>query len=140
MAAGPVSKSAKTANEPVRPIEQIVIPVQGTDREFLAQSWAVELAAALELPVHAVHVDTEGTASRRDVFTYLNRQCEKWGVKATTRVIHGADIVQELVDELRPRDLVVLGSRRMAAQYHVGSVAVELVRKAPCPVQIVRIE
>lgn len=116
------------------------MPVEGTDREFLAQEWAVELAAALEVPVRAVHVAPHAGTTAPDVFSYLQNQCKKWGVACRTTVVHGSDVAQELSDELTPRDLVVVGTRKLASHYHVGSVAGELVRKAPCPVQVVRLQ
>ncbi len=120
------------------PADRVVVPVAGTDREFIAQQWAVELAASLGLSVHAVHVspkDPEG-----DVFDYVTSLAEKWGVTLTTHVSLSDDVIAELVAELAPRDLAVIGTRRLGGHYHVGSVAAALVRNAPCPVQIVRIE
>lgn len=125
-------------------MERIVIPVQGTDREFEAQQWATELAAALDVPVHALHV-TSGQEEElhEDHFSFVEKLCEKWGVELTKRVAGRDDVTQEILDELAPRDLVVIGTRRMGnagSDYHVGSVAAEVVRQSPCPVQIVRLE
>ncbi len=120
------------------PAERIVIPVEGSDREYIAQQWAVELAAALGLPIHAVHVS--GSEPDGEPFNYLETLAEKWGVPLTTRHALSDDVAGELVAELAPRDIAVIGTRRLAGNYHVGSVAAELVRKAPCPVQIVRID
>ena len=132
---------ARTGEAPVRPIDRIVLPVEGTDREFDAQRWAVELAAGLRVAILAVHVSNRvaGGAPRADVFAYLQGECRKWAVPLETRTLRGNDVVQELVDELGVRDLVVLGTRRLASDYHVGSVAGGLVRRAPCPVQLVRL-
>jgi len=123
-----------------RPIERVVVPVQGTDREFVAQQWAVELAAALGVRMHAVHVTADPDVDRADVFSFLEGECRKWGVDITTTVLSGTRVAHELVEELGPRDLVIVGTRRLLAEYHMGSVAAELVRTAPCPVQIVRLE
>jgi len=122
------------------PADQIVVPVQGTDREFLAQQWAVEMAAALGLPVRGIHISDGTSAASNDVFRYLSTQCRKHSVPFTQAVLHATDVVDELVNELGPRDLVVLGTRKLAHHFHVGSVAAALVEKAPCPVQIVRLE
>lgn len=119
--------------------ERIVVPVQGTDREFVAQQWAVELAAALGVPLYAVHV-VAGDADAKEVFSFLRGACDKWGVAFEGTILQGTDVVHQLVEELGPRDLVVIGTRQLASHYHVGSVAAELVRTAPCPVQIVRLE
>lgn len=126
-----------------KPAERIVIPVQGTDREFLAQQWAVEFAAALGIPLVGIHVRRsldDAEAERDDVFQYLQQACEKWRVKLQETTIEGDQVVNEIVPELGPMDLVVIGTRRLKEHYHMGSVAAELVRRAPCPVQIVRLE
>lgn len=125
--------------EPVRPIDRIVVPVEGTADELVAQQWAVEFAAALELPLRAVHISMRPGDSPPDVFAYLESLCKKWHVTLETRTVRGQSVVDELVEELAPRDLVVLGTRKLASHYHVGSVAEDLVRRAPCPVQIVRL-
>lgn len=124
-----------------RPAERIVIPVEGTDREYEAQQWAVELAAALGTPVYALHVSAgDEDIERQDHFSFLEKLSEKWDVELEAVSISSNDVVTELVEELQPRDLVVIGTRKLSGQYHVGSVAGALVRKAPCPVQIVRLE
>lgn len=125
-------------------MERIVVPVEGTDREFEVQQWATELAAGLGVPIHALHV-TSGQEEElhEDHFSFIEKLCDKWGVELNTRVAGRENVTQEILDELMPRDLVVIGTRQMANSaddYHVGSVAAELVRQAPCPVQIVRLE
>lgn len=124
-------------------MDRIVVPVEGTDREFEAQQWATELAASLEVPLHALHV-TSGREEElhEDHFSFIEKLCEKWNVDLTKRVASRDDVTQEILDELAPRDLVVIGTRRMAndGDYHVSSVTAELVRNSPCPVQIVRLE
>lgn len=126
-----------------QPADRLVIPVEGTDREFEVQQWAVELAAALAIPMHALHVSRGNEEEvHEDHFSYLERTCGKWDVELETRIASRDDVAAEILDELGPRDLVVIGTRRLAesSDYHVGSVAGELVRNAPCPVQIVRLE
>lgn len=124
-------------------MDRIVVPVEGTDREFEAQQWATELAAALDVPLHALHV-TDGNEEEihGDHFSFIEKLCGKWDVELEKRTASREDVTQEILDELAPRDLVVIGTRRMAnnGDYHVGSVTAELVRHSPCPVQIVRLE
>ncbi len=137
------------ANVAFRPADRIVVPSQGTDREFLAQQWAVELAAALGLDVHGVHVvdadrngqeDATDEEISADVFSYLKKFAEKYGVSLSTTILHGGAIVDQLVDELSARDICVIGTRKLSHKYHVGSVTAELIERAECPVQVVRLE
>lgn len=121
-------------------VERLVIPVQGTDREFVAQQWAVEMASVLGVPLRAVHVAAPIGPRRRDLFEYLTLESAKWSVELETRIVRGTDVVEELVQELDSRDLVIVGTRRMSSHFHLGSVAEGLVRRAPCPVQVVRLE
>ncbi|PSG96099.1 hypothetical protein BRD56_12565 [Thermoplasmatales archaeon SW_10_69_26] len=135
----------REAPDSFQPMDRIVVPVEGSDREFEAQQWATELAASLDIRVHALHV-TSGREEElhEDHFSFIEKLCEKWNVELTKRTAGRDDVTQEILDELAPRDLVVIGTRRMAnvngGDYHVGSVAAELVRQAPCPVQVVRLE
>lgn len=124
----------------VHPADRIVVPVEGTDREFIAQQWAVELAAALGVGVCALHVTSTGATPPPGVFTFLQEACTKWGVVLDPQLVEGENVVDEIVEELRTRDLVIIGTRRLAGHYHLGSVSLELIRRAPCPVQVVRIE
>lgn len=123
----------------MRVVERIVIPIEGSAREYEVQRWAAELAAGLEVPILAVHVATSGGRPAPDLFSYVQGECKKWGVSLERRTIEGREVAAELVQELDVRDLVLLGTRRLASGYTVGSVAGELVRRAPCPVQLVRL-
>lgn len=123
-----------------RPADRIVVPVQGTDREFIAQQWAVEFAAALGVPICALHVTTAGKAPDNGVFSFLEEACMKWGVTFHKQILAGEDVVDELVHEIKTRDLVIIGTRRLSGHYHVGSITRDLVKRVHCPVQVVRIE
>lgn len=128
------------AHEAFRPFDRIVIPVQGTDREFLAQQSAVEIAGAMGLPVVAIHIAPGVGDTPPDVFRYIEQLGRKHDVHVEGKEIHSEDIVSELVEELTTRDLCLIGTRKLSHHYHVGSVAAGLIEKAPCPVQVVRIE
>lgn len=119
-------------------VDRIVIPVEGSDHEFFAQQWAVEMARELRVHVQAVHVNPIGS-THGDVFGYLKQEADRWHVPLVTLQLEGDDVVEELLPELGPRDLVVIGTRHMASDFHLGSVAASLVKRAPCPVQILRI-
>ncbi|MBI2078669.1 MAG: universal stress protein [Euryarchaeota archaeon] len=121
-----------------RPFDRLVIPVQGSDEEYFAQQWVVEFAASAGIPIQALHVASSGGRAPRDLFSYLRRLGDKWGVKVEALVLEGEPLA-EILKELTPRDLVVIGTRRLATQYHLGSLTADLIRHAPCPVQVVRI-
>ena len=123
-----------------RPAERIIVPVQGTDREFIAQQWAVEFAAALGVPVLALHVSPPGKAPDAAVFSFIDEASIKWGVTLQKELLVGDNVVDELVSEIKPRDLVIIGTRHLGGRYHMGSVALDLIQRARSPVQVVRIE
>lgn len=132
------SQASAPAGE-TSPVRRVVVPVQGTDREYIAQEHAIMLAAALGATVRAVHVQ-DGTEERTDdVFAWLRKHADMHGVEVDAQVMDGSDPATILVEELDALDLVVIGSRRLGGRYHVGSVAERLIRDAPCPVQVVRL-
>jgi len=131
-------KSAKPMHHPpTHALDRIVMPVSGSDREFLAQLTAVQLAAELRVPVTAVHV---GDTDDDEVFAYARKECDEWNVELDS--VHlGGDVVETLLSELGPRDLIVIGTRRLGHDgWHVGSVTLALIQRAPCPVQVVRLD
>jgi len=135
--------SPASAPSGFQPVDRLVVPVQGTDREFEAQQWAAGMAGSLGVPLHALHVSKgDEETAHHDHFDFLEGACEKRGVELETRIAQRNEVVPEILDELGTRDLVVIGTRRLGSQndYHVGSVAAELVQNAPCPVQIVRLD
>ncbi len=131
--------AATQADSRIVPFNRIVIPVEGTDREYLVQDWAIEFAAALGTPVYAVHVANNPAGPPNGVFDFLESIAARWRVSLETRVQEAGDVAEELLAELGPMDLVVLGTRRLGRRYHFGSVAESLVARAPCPVQVVRL-
>jgi nucleotide-binding universal stress UspA family protein len=133
-------QSNQTLTRPVAgPVQRLVLAIGGTDREYVAQTWAFHLATALHVPVLGLHVATDGAEPPRDVFTYSRQQADKWHVHFRTHTLWGNEVAKLLSDELAPTDLLVMGTRRLARQFHMGSVAAELLRTAPCPVQLVRL-
>ncbi|MGB0651646.1 MAG: universal stress protein [Thermoplasmatota archaeon] len=134
----------QSATKPVvtasaRPVNRVVVPVEGSDREYLAQETAIEHAAALGVPVYAVHIHTQPGEPPAGLFTFMERLAARWETPLETRVLHATDAADEMLAELDPLDLVVLGSRRLGKRYHVGGMAQELIAQAPCPVQVVRL-
>lgn len=120
--------------------ERVVVPIGGTDREFLAQEHAVELAAEIGAPVYAVHVAPDPAGAMPEVFDHIAQVCDRHGVALTRNTVAGASVVEELTQEARPRDLVVVGTRRMGGTYRLGSIAAELIAVAEAPVHVVRLD
>lgn len=127
------------ATPTLRLVDRILVPVAGTDAEFLAHHWAVGLAHLLQVRVRAIHVTPPGRDAPPDVFGYLEKEAEKWNVELKTASTSGEDVVEEIVKEAGALDLIVVGTKRLANGYHVGSVAGQLLKRAPCPVQMVRL-
>lgn len=122
------------------PVTRVVVPVEGSDREYLAQEHAVLTAAALGAPMVAVHVTHDLDEPEAQRFHYLRQAADRWGVQLQTQVLAGTDPAAVLLEELAATDLVVVGTRHAGRRYHVGSVTQALIASAPCAVQVLRIE
>ncbi len=123
-----------------QPIQRVVVPVGGTDREFVAQEMAVGFASALGVPVAGFHVCPDPDDAPPDLFAYLRDRAAKWSVSMEEHVVAGTSASQELLKELTIMDLVVIGSRRFGIRYQLGSVAQGLLQHAPGPVQVIRLD
>lgn len=121
-----------------RTFDRVVVPVGGSAHELEVQRRAVRLAAFHDVPVHAVHVSDGAPLPPVDLFGYLESLCARHDVELDARVAEG-EVVDALARELDPRDLVVVGTERLASSSERPSVAAGLIREAPCPVQTVRI-
>lgn len=118
---------------------EVVIPVEGTDREYLAQQYAAELAAALGIRIRGLHVSPGGSRGRQDVFRYLEGECRRWNVPFEGTVIEGGDPVEEIAQEVQANDLLLVGTRRLATSELLGSIARELVKRVSCAVVLIRL-
>lgn len=121
------------------PFDRVVVPVEGSSEELLAQQTAIEMAGAVGAELLVVHVSTGAHDPPEDIFSYAETLAADAGVPASRHVIHASDVIEELVSELGPRDLVVIGTRTLGKEDRMSSVAEELIARAPCPVQILRI-
>lgn len=121
-------------------VGRVVVPIGGSDSEYLVQQQAVEFASVLDAPVFAIHVSPAPDETRSDLFGYLEGLCRKWGVESETRTLGGTDVVDALLTALDPSDLVFIGTAHLGNGFHVSSVAEALIRHAPCPVQVLRIQ
>ncbi|MBI2077741.1 MAG: universal stress protein [Euryarchaeota archaeon] len=120
-------------------ITEVLLPIEGGSEELIAQDQAVEVAANLEVPLRILHVSTEDDEVPGDVFDHVQDLCRRRHVDATVQTLRGPDVVQEIVDEARPSDVIVIGTRRLGSRYHLGSITEGLVHRAPCPVHVVRL-
>lgn len=123
----------------VQAISNVVVPVQGSSQEMVAQEWAVQMAAAVGAKLTAVHVATGAKEAPGDIFDYVTRLAKRHDVRLEVKHLNGSDVADELVEELTATDLAVIGTRRLGTEYHMGSVTEALIRRAPCPVQVIRL-
>lgn len=109
-----------------------------------ALGWAVDLARSLKATVAVVYVTAEGadeekvSAARRD----LARVADDIGPEVASHVIEGDDPAETLVrfaDE-SGIDAIVVGTRALGTLQRllVGSVTDEILKRAHCPVMVVR--
>lgn len=124
---------------PKGPVRRIVVPVAGTDREFLAQEQAVLYAYALGVPLVGVNVSMRPDEVRPDTFEFLHQVSKRRGVAFRSLVLVGTDPVDALVEELDALDLVIVGSERIADRHRLPGVGERLLHDAPCAVQVVRL-
>lgn len=121
------------------PYKEILVPIEGSTQEYVVQEHAVELAASLGVPLKAVHVESQVGADFNR-FQYIEELCWRRKVPFEKRVLRSEDVVGELVDEASPGTLIVVGTRLLGSEYHLGSVTEGLVHRAPCPVEVVRLQ
>lgn len=133
--------SAQGAETPIRQlVERVVVPIEGGSEELLVQQWAVGMADALGADLRAIHISTDGLDPPADVFSYISRRAAERGIRFDTAIVNATNVVDELAAELSPTDLVVIGTRLLGTAMDDQSVTEELIRVAPCPVQVIRID
>jgi nucleotide-binding universal stress UspA family protein len=142
------------------PIRLMLVPSDFSAASTAAIEYATDLARRLDARLRLIHVfqipvfavpDTvvpvspETAVSLREAVGQRleseRAQVEKSGVPATAQVLDGAPFV-EIIRTARdlPADLIVMGTHGRTGLKHVllGSVAEKVVRKAGCPVLVVR--
>lgn len=123
----------------LRLVNRVIVPVEGSAGEFFVQQWAMQMAAAVGANALGLHVSPPAGTTPPDVFDQLRHEASRWNVSLEHRVILGTNAAEEIAAELGPRDLVVIGSRRLPTRGELGSNARDLVRLAPCPVVVLRL-
>ena len=136
--------------------ERIILPVDGSDHSNKAVKKAFILAKKLEIPIYAIHVKEQtflihdpqlmnplDKLMHDQADTYLkdiNDLREKTGVPVLTRVKKGIPYI-EIVEEANDSDLIIMGIKGKT-NFHkllIGSVSEKVIRHAPCPVLLVRL-
>lgn len=125
---------------PAAGFTRLLVGLDGSDLAEHALDVARATAGRLGASVFLVEVLTGPLPQGIDVYetSYLARTAHGLGDVAGYDVLHGRDAARAIVDWVQEREgtVVVLGThgrtglRRLAA----GSVALEVVRRAPCPV------
>lgn len=121
------------------PARRVVIPVHGSDREFLAQEQAVLYADALGVPLVGVKVSRAPDEEDPIIFDYIARQAKRRGIDFEPLVLMGTDPVSTFLSEIDALDLVIVGSERAGDRHHVGGFVERLLHSAPGSVQVVRL-
>lgn len=145
--------------------KRIVVPVDGSSLAETALGQAVELSRAFKAPLFLVRVvDVSSMASyagatpmagadfgllgtmvdeeREDATAYVGAMVKKLegeGVTVSGEVLQGS-IASAIVGSAEPHDVIVIAShgRSGVKRWFLGSVAEEVVRRAACPVLLVR--
>lgn len=145
--------------------KRIVVPMDGSELAETALGQATELSHAFNAPLFLVRViDVSSMASyagatpmagadfgllgtmvdeeREDATAYIKAMVTKLegeGLTVSGEVLQGS-IAAAIVDSAGPQDVIVIAShgRSGVKRWFLGSVAEEVVRRAACPVLLVR--
>lgn len=133
-------------------IKRIAVPIDFSDNCLDALQAGCELAATYESELYLVHVAEPWIAvAMSSSEPYPTKRFEEALTDVSVPAVHGVAVhrsvrVGETVKEMlkflteKEIDLVVMGSHGRTGLSHVllGSIAEAIVRRAPCPVLIVR--
>lgn len=124
-------------------LQRVLLAVDRTDPSRAAAPIARDIARRLGVPLAALHVVDVAHGSPDQVALARTREtagiAADLGEKVEVEVAVGTP-ARELCRVARPTDLLVCGThaRSPALRRVFGSVALELLRRAPCPVLVVR--
>ena len=138
---------------------RILIATDGSRHSERAVRAGLELASSLGSKVLAMYiidrsfrldfpVETVGykkdvyeklSVEGKDALRYAKKEGEKMGIKVRTE-IHDGLPSHEIIERAEDFDLVVMGTlgRTGIKRVLLGSVAQEVIKRAPCPVLVVR--
>ncbi len=125
-------------------LRRLVVAYDFSEQADDAMSWAADLARPLGATLSLVHVtdaepDDPGVVAVRKELARLG---DEMGPEVATHVVFDRDIARGIVHHAEEiaADAIVVASRRLGAlqRFFVGSVADEVLRRAHCPVIMVR--
>ncbi|MGI9602364.1 MAG: universal stress protein [Acidimicrobiales bacterium] len=134
------------------PGRPMVVPLDGSDTAEsilpVAAYWATMFDAVPEV-VSVLEVSTSQSVAGGDlppetalVRAVAGRLAEQSGVAADYEVLHGDKVAQSIVDRASHRDAALIAlsthGRTGLARLVAGSVAMEVLHRAPCPVLVHR--
>jgi nucleotide-binding universal stress UspA family protein len=108
---------------------------------FSLEAWAIEVVAPAPVPFSA-EIDTTGWPGDTKSAEAAIAALAPLGIAATSEVLRDVDPAHAIVDFARklPASVIVVGThaRRGLARVALGSVAMQVVHRASCPVLVVR--
>jgi nucleotide-binding universal stress UspA family protein len=134
-------------------IKRILFPTDGSAFSARAAEYVISFAKTYRGSVtalHVIYVKPPRTLDAKSVKKEMARQAEICfrplrkvrGIKLNTKILVSRSIADAILDEAQEGeyDLIVMGSKGITGLKRVllGSVCEEVVRRAPCPVLVVR--
>ena len=141
------------ASEALPVVRRILHPTDLSDRSVKALTLAIKLARqnhaelmlahALAPPTPLYENETPGRPAAQSALDILIKKLSSRGIKAKRVLIKGTRPIPDNIAECArffAADLIVMGSRsqRGLARFLRGSIAARVIRKAACPVLVVR--
>ena len=138
-------------------VKEILVPIDFSDVSQAALEFAVVVAERFDAEMHVLHVDDDpilnapttsddfrqesSDKSKQQLDQLLDQQV-KQGLRMVLAARCSTDTTQAILDYIEEFnvDLIVMGAkgRSALANMLMGSVAEDLMRKAPCPVITIR--
>ena len=147
------SSPTPVGQEPTSRRPRLIVGYDGSDSARRAleriaafarpEAQVVVIAAVEPYPASGVTIpvneDDAEVRRRRDDLVEAQALLESYGVRASTRLLHG-DPADALIDAAKEAELAVVGSRNLGRlqSFVLGSVSSRVVSGAPCDVLVVR--
>lgn len=133
----------------IRPIERLVVPLDGSARAEEAIPLAATMQRSLGVPVSLVRVIDPSTSIatvselQQAAEAYLERQVQALGgqsrASSIVHVLRTGTVAERLIGAVHPGDVFLLASRRRGRLGHLvfGGITSAMIRRAPVPVILV---